>query len=233
MASPANPGGMGGNPTKPTQMNGQPQRQQDFDNRRMGGGQQGKGPGLPMQKGGHDFNNPNRGQDFNYPTGPLFPQAGGPQYNPVGANNGPFGQQPVLPVNQPQQPIKQLDDTALNQYRNTVSPLLQYANQIGVKQGQQPNPQQSQMLQQYLAKNPQIGQTYTNTLQQTTGMPSQIGGLGKGLGQSLPQGYPPMDYNPPNFNPNDRMNPPALGMPPQYDANLGQQTSGGMAKGSM
>ena len=50
----------------------------------MGGQtQQGKGPGLPM---------------------PQQPNMGGNRpYQPVGANNGPFHQNPVQPVNQPPQ----------------------------------------------------------------------------------------------------------------------------------
>ena len=58
-----------------------PMRPQQPQQRPMG--QQGKGPGLPM---------------------PQQPNMGGNRpYQPVGANNGPFHQNPVQPVNQPPQ----------------------------------------------------------------------------------------------------------------------------------
>ena len=64
-----------GGPMRPQQPQ-QPQQQRPM-------GQQGKGPGLPM---------------------PQQPNMGGNRpYQPVGANNGPFHQNPVQPVNQPPQ----------------------------------------------------------------------------------------------------------------------------------
>jgi len=63
-----------------------PQQPQQPQQRPMGS-QQGKGPGLPM---------------------PQQPQMGGNRpYQPVGANNGPFHQNPVAPVQQPMQPMPQ------------------------------------------------------------------------------------------------------------------------------
>jgi len=66
---------------------GGPMRPQPPQQKPMGPqqGPQGKGPGLPM---------------------PQQPNMGGQKpYQPVGANNGPFHQNPVAPVQQPMQPM--------------------------------------------------------------------------------------------------------------------------------
>lgn len=90
MGSPSAPqGGMQqsmGQPQSPQQGKGPQQgpQQGGMPPMRQQGPQQGKGPGLPMP-GGQQFD------------GQRHP------YQPAGANNGPFGQNPVRPVNQPTQ----------------------------------------------------------------------------------------------------------------------------------
>ena len=81
-------------------------------------------------------------------------------------------------------------------------------NNFNTMQNQQPSPQKyGNALQQYGNKRPE--QSMFNSYGQFN--PSR-GGYNRYDNDGM-QGGNPMDYNPPNFNPNGSMNPPALGVP--------------------
>ena len=141
--------------------------------------QQGKGPQQGPQQGGMP---PMRQQGPQQGKGPGLPMPGGQQfdgqrhpYQPAGANNGPFGQNPVRPVNQPTQ-MPQGKGPGLGGQQPTPAMLDQMKQMYQMQQGQ-----------------PQMPAGYP-----PPGMPPMLGGGVTSQPQvfpaqpQMPVGYPPM-----------------------------------------